>query len=485
MKEYDIVIVGAGPSGLTLAQCCSSIGKSVLVIDRENAIGGCHRVRRVPVPYKNTTEYVFTEHGPRVYSLTYKTFISILEDIDLSFHDFFTPYNFSISDIGGQTIFQTLNFMEILAFMVSFFQFIFIKDYGKQISMKQFMQNNNFTKLSADTIDRICRLTDGASSENYTLYQFLQLFNQQFFYTLYQPRLPNDIGLFKSWKAKLEQLGVDFLLNTNVDEIYEHNGVITNLSANYTVINGKQFVLAIPPENLVDLLHNSSQKVKNAFGNFDNLIRWSESTEYIEYISCTFHWDKNLHLNKVWGFPRTEWGIAFIVLTDYMSFHETCSQTVISAAVTIPGVKSNRIGKTPDECSENELLQEIFYQLRSSFPELPYPTHAVMSPGVIFDKSWISKDTAFISTTNQPFLNASSKTIRNLFTLGTHNGNHIYSFTSLEAAVSNGVHLGHVLYPELKDKYSIKKCTHVTDIIIISIIILIVIYVYYSKRKQR
>lgn len=488
MKKYDIVIVGAGPSGLTLAQCCNSIGKSVLVIDKESSIGGCHRVRRVGVRYKNNIEYLFTEHGPRVYSSTYKTFISILQDIDLSFHDFFTPYKFSVSDIGGKTIFQTLTFKEIILFALEFIKFTIVPNYGRDISVKEFIDNNNFSTLSKDTLDRICRLTDGAASDNYTIRQFLQLFNQQFFYTLYQPKIPNDVGLFNSWKQKLQSRGVDFLLNTNIDGVHQKDGTITHISSHLKLISGEQFVLAIPPENLVDLLYKSDVVISNSFGDFDKLSKWNDATEYIEYISCTFHWDIQLNLEKVWGFPRTEWGVAFIVLTDYMTFTENTSRTVISTAITITNTKSTRIGKTPDECKEIELLDEIFHQLKSSFPNLPKPTYTLMSPGVYFDKyksKWISKDTAFISTTKQPFLNSTSKTIKNLFTLGTHNGNHLYSFTSLEAAVSNGVHLSHVLYPELKKKYNIKKCLYVTDVITISIIILIIIYIYVFNRKRK
>ena len=72
--EYDLVIIGAGPSGLALAQASSSIGKKILIIDRENQIGGSHRVRRV----KQGNELLFTEHGPRIYTTAYKNFINLL-----------------------------------------------------------------------------------------------------------------------------------------------------------------------------------------------------------------------------------------------------------------------------------------------------------------------------------------------------------------------------------------------------------------------
>ena len=70
-NEYDLVISGGGPAGLGLAQCCSSIlGIKILLIEKEKILGGCHRVNRV----KYNNEDLFTEHGPRIYSSTYKNF---------------------------------------------------------------------------------------------------------------------------------------------------------------------------------------------------------------------------------------------------------------------------------------------------------------------------------------------------------------------------------------------------------------------------
>lgn len=63
IMNYDIVIIGAGPTGLAFAQCCKNLNLKILIIDREQTIGGCHRVRREFI----NNEYIFTEHSPRVY----------------------------------------------------------------------------------------------------------------------------------------------------------------------------------------------------------------------------------------------------------------------------------------------------------------------------------------------------------------------------------------------------------------------------------
>jgi phytoene dehydrogenase-like protein len=100
---YDLVIVGAGPSGLALAQCCSKSGKKILLIDKAESIGGCHRSGR------RSYDNLFIEyHGPRVYSSTYKVFQHLLNEMNVDFYNLFVKSHFSITEIGGQTIFSVL-----------------------------------------------------------------------------------------------------------------------------------------------------------------------------------------------------------------------------------------------------------------------------------------------------------------------------------------------------------------------------------------
>jgi len=479
---YDLVIIGGGPAGLTLAQCCSSIGKRVLIIERENDVGGCHRVRR-----RNT---LFTEHGPRIYSSTYKVFISLLKQMNLNFYDLFTPYNFTISNIGNQTIWKTLSFRELFLLATQFIMVLFNDNYGLNITVQEYMNSNYFKKESIDLIDRICRLTDGASADKYTLNEFLQLLNQQFFHGIYQPNTPNDIGLFKHWKSHLYKKDVDILLNYDIKSfvydkkskqisqvVVNKNNVDINRISYDTVlhITGKKFIIATPPLHLVDLLENSNNIIKNTFGDFNILRKWAFDTAYIEYISLTFHWDKVIDLPKIYGFPKTEWGVAYIVLTDYMKFEEPQSKTVISVAVTITDRPDSNTNKTADSCTYNELIDTVFSQLQQSFPDLPKPTKSILSPGVYHNGTrWISKDTAFITSSNRGFLPFSGE-IKNLYNVGTHNGYHLYKFTSLESAVTNAVKLSHLLYPELIHTFPITSATTVRKIIVLFFLFLLII----------
>jgi uncharacterized protein YrzB (UPF0473 family) len=479
MLDFDLVIVGAGPSGLALAQCCSGDDKRILIIDSELSIGGCHRVRRVN--YNN--QLLFSEHGPRIYSETYTTFKALLKEMNIDFYSLFKKYKFNISEIGNETIFSVLSYTELGFFIKEFLFLIFDDSHGENVNLHSYLSKNNFTEKSIDMIDRVCRLTDGGDSKKFTLNEFLQLFNQQFFYSLHQPILPNDVGLFGMWYDWLVSHNVDFLLGTSLEKINynlsknEVESIIVYKDGYHQKINTKKLVLAIPPKSLYNLLIKQDNLLQGSFGELKN---YSQETSYIEYISITFHWDTYLNLKKVYGFPRSDWGVAFIVLTDYMSFFEDSSRTVISAAVTIVDAKSKNNNKTANECDESEVIQEVFNQLKLAFgDDLLDPTISVLSPGVTYNnntKKWESIDTAFILSNKYTSLNFKSNTLNNLYTLGTHNGKSLYKFTSLEAAVSNAVVLAKELCPT--SKYTISRSYTVTDLLKVLVFIFVIYLAY-------
>lgn len=440
--HYDVIIVGAGPAGLAFGQCALIQGKSVLVLESHpHAIGGCHRVHRV--------RGYFTEHGPRIYSSAYTTFKSLLHQVGLSFEDLFVPYTFQLSNIGTRGLFS-FRIFEINAFAQAFLRLVFNEGYGQDISMKDFGQEYGFTPATMEYIDRLCRLTDGAGSDRYTLNEFLSLVNEQALYTLRQPKLPNDVGLFRVWTEALGRRGMHIKLNTQVKEIQRlsgNQGFVVN--GEYT---GGIVVLAMPPVSLVDLLRNiSDPHIRDNFGDLRELSAFANASKYIEYISMTFHWDSKLILPKIWGFPASEWGIAFIVLSDYMTFTEPNSKTVISLAVTYQHKMSSVLHKTAAECaSVQELTRESLRQLRDVYPDLPQPTLMMMSPDVYYTDdaagkpAWINKNNAFVYSSRS--LSPVGKTIKGLYSLGTHNMKSKYSFTSLESAVENAVDLANRVF---------------------------------------
>jgi hypothetical protein len=441
----DYVIVGGGPTGLTLALYLSKLGKKCVLIDKNDSLGGCHRVTRV--------DGLFTEHGPRVYSTAYRNTIKILNMLGTSWDNIFTPYKFNIGSIGGETL-GAFTLSEKTSITIEY-MVLFFGLYNKKKTVKEFVDKHNFSESSIDYMDRLCRLTDGAGVDRYTMYQFLQLLNQNFFYKLYQPRKPNDEGLFKIWESKLIENGVKILKSTNVIGFNESEHGY-NIKTSSGILNSKRLLLCIPPNHFSDIVDG-----------FDN---WAKNNSYIIDIPVSFHWNYRLNLPKIWGFPKTEWGVAFIVVSDYMNADNN-NGTVISTCATIQDVRSSFTGKTVNQSDEEEFKMEMFRQLKISFPELPDFDIAIIQPSVKRkENNWVEDDSAFIGLEYiSPNING------NLWYVGTQNGRSYYNFTSMESAVTNAL----FALNEMEGvNFSIEAPWELTEFLRLIFIIIIIIIAY-------
>lgn len=463
---FDYIIIGSGPTGLTLALYLAKLKKKVLIVEKENTIGGIHRVKR--------HNGLFTEHGPRIYLDNYVNFMKILNILGTSFHQLFTKYDFQITTIGGKSI-KNFSFRELAIITYKLFT---INNINKKQSVLEFAKENNFSEQAIDYMDRLCRLTDGAGIKRYTLFEFIQIINQNSLNNVYIPKLPNDIALFKIWRLKLQQLGVKFLLNTTLIDMSPKGRIITfakfqNKEKSFE-LKAKNYILAIPPHPLIQFLEKSN--IKNAYGNFETLKQWAHNVRYLNYITVSFHWNKQIKLPKIWGFPSNEWGIVYVVLSDYMKFKHKDSKIVMTVSIT-KHTKSSYINKTPHQCNEKELKNEILRQLKDSFPNLQKPTHAILNQHTYKNKKWHHNDHAFMLT-KYGYLDPFEK-YTNLYSCGPHNGYSTYAFTSLESAVVNAIKLIHTIEPRAKSKFPMKDSSSLRQIILKIFILIFAIIILY------
>lgn len=435
--NFDYTIVGGGPSGLTIALFLSLSGKSCCLIDKNKSLGGCHRVTRAEGKY-------FTEHGPRVYSSAYVNFRQILKKLGTSFNELYTPYNFSISNIQGKGA-ENFSFREKLLIGMEIIKFIFNINTNilKHTSVKNFASKHNFSNTSQDYMDRICRLTDGAGYDKYNMLEFIQLINQNFFYNLYQPKYPNDVKLFNLWEKKLVDNNVFIMKETDVvSYTITNNKYVVNLLNKEQVsstVSSNNLVLCIPPLHFTKI---SPEFVLQKFGSYNNLDikEWADFNSYINDVPVSFHWNTKINIPKVWGFPSSEWGIAFIVLSEYMNTNNNDGVT-ISTCVTKQDTVSSVTGKTMQQSNEQELIEEVFRQLKLSFPNIPIYDKAIVHPNVKYiNNKWIEDDTAYVETYKYQFVKATHPEYKGLYYVGSHNGNSNYNFTSFESAVTNALH---------------------------------------------
>jgi hypothetical protein len=486
--NYNLVIVGAGVSGLALANHALSINpkQKIIIIDKDKTIGGCHKVNRK----KYNNESYFCEHGPRGYCNNYVNFIGLLKSMNINFYDIFNKH-YSLFDVSNKIIFtdKIFTFTEILYIIRDFIFVIFANKHGINTSMKTYMDNNNFSQKAKDYVDLFCRSLDGGGIDRISLNQFISSSIQSMLYSIYTPKIPNDEGLFKYWKQYLEMNKITFIVNNGIDKIIEKKDrkeiekIILNDKK--TEIKGDKFVFALPPSSLIKILdNNENTNIQNAFGDLKKLKEMAELTEYDEYISITFHWDYHLNLiDDVEKFnTQTEWGLAAMNMSKSMTFKEAKSKTVISCAVIYPNKKSSFSNKTANECEdENELVANVYEQLRTIYKNISKPTLFFINNYYNKkEKKWVSNEESYIKVPNVDYLSYTS-TYKNFYNLGTHNGKHKNSFTSVESAISNSIKLANIIYDK---KIKIRRCFDIRDLIIVIlsfIILLLIIRYNYGK----
>ena len=473
MTMYDYIIVGAGPCGITLAYLLGKIGKKCILVDQNDSIGGCHRVKRV--------NGMFTEHSPRVYLSSYLNTKKLLKEMGSSFDSVFTPYHFSISYIASQLI-HHLSFSENLLLANEFINLLYCPLYDRTISVQTFITKHGFSAASIDYLDRICRFSDGGGIDRYSMYQLLQLINQQLFYGLYQPKLPNDIGLLSVMQNALLQTGNVTILNRKSVSFILFDlssNQVTGIQTQSQILHGHHVLLAVPPPALYSILQSSPMPIRLAFGDVKD---WTKRASYNIDIAATFHWDTIIDLPIVWGFPSSEWGLISIPLTQYMDMKDDRSKTVISTCITYLDVCSTLLGKTANEITDPlQLITEMFRQLRETYPLLPPPTTSLLSPTVFrHNNAWVEQDSGFFKSSTVSYLSSSGK-IPNLYQIGTQNGKSSSSFTTFEAAVTNAIKF--VNDHEPKASMSISSPIELTTVIrwIFLVIILCILLFFFIR----
>lgn len=456
MKEYDYCIIGSGPSGLILSYLLSKKG-SVVLIDREKNIGGCHRVRRI--------NGYFTEHGPRIYSSAYVNVKNILDDMGLNFDNYFVDYKFKMSKIGNTTIYN-INKRDLLYLVVEFLKLIpsdsviskNITNSTKKYTCKEFMDKMNFSENTKDYIDRLCRLSDGGGSEKLSMYQLLQILNQNFFYKIKQPNISMDYGLLNDIRIILEKNGVDIITNKKIKSFMNGLDIGDN-----KIIKGKKYIFCIPPKDYNDIFNM-------------NIL---ENNYYNEYISFSIYWKNKIDI-KNWGFPLSDWGIAYINLSDYIK-KGINKETVLSCCITKINTQSNTTGKIALYTEPKELIQEVLKQLNEHI-EFDEPDKILISPGNKFIKGkWETIDNAYVDGKGYEDNYYGPNTfLENVYSVGTHNGNSNYNFTSMESAVENAIHFYNELYPndiiEIKNRITISSVVKKILFIIVVIVAICVLY---------
>jgi oxygen-dependent protoporphyrinogen oxidase len=447
-NSYEYVIIGAGISSLNLALLLSRINKKVLILEKNDRIGGNHS--------SYNKDGFFFEHGPRIYIDNYLNFKEMLKLMNSDFNDFFIKSKFSIFDFSKQAL-KFLKVLDIIKFSIAL---LTLSKKDKKKDLLAYCKKKKFTEKAIDYFDKICRLSDGGNIENFTLYEFLQIINQNILYKTFQPKFENNLGFLKCYEDFLINNGVVIKLNSQIINIDDNQVKDVNNNIHYF----KNLIITIPPFNFF----NKEIFIPKKNINIDEFIN---KTNYITYVNITFHFKENILQNRyLASLPDSDWFLAHVFLSDYINFN---NYTVISSLICNCDSKSKVLDKTVNEISDkNIIIKEVFRQLNEFYNNQLPNYHVALLEDNFYDdikQKWIPKNTAFMNT-KYGFLENQTK-IKNVYCCSTANGNSNYAFTSVESATQNAIFLFNKLYPE--NQIRIFKIVSMLQVLFIIFFILI------------
>jgi hypothetical protein len=461
IREPDYLIIGGGPSGLFTAWMLIKNNPllNITIVEKSKYLGGCHRAAYTKSGY-------FYEHSPRIYSNSYLNFIKLLSEMDINFYKLFTPYKFDVSETALQLI-NNFSWREIFLIGKEFTNLIAGPEYVPQISCHQMTVKNNFSQKAKDAIDNLCRLTDGAGSDRYTLIEFLQLINENISQKIYQPKHPTNQVLWKLVSQKLISRGVKIYTTTPVINI-TNNNVLVNFNKIRTKVIAKKYISTVPLYDLIPLLPNDLPQITK----YKEI---ADKTKYNTYLPIIFHWNQKITLKSLQGMVSTSWGLIQLVSTDYTKFKN--SKTVISCCISKVNQKSKVTNLSANETkNKNDLWRETFRQLLIHYPNLTKPNRVIVN-ATYLENEWKVTDNSFMTipeTINYHFPRVLTG-LDDLYISGIHSNYHDSKINNLESAVVNSMKLVQEL--ELDSNIHIDKVITLVDLIYLAFLIIAIIVI--------
>lgn len=472
-NKMQIVIIGGGPSGIFTALLLAEQGHGVTLLEANRVIGGCHRVDRV--------DGVFSEHGPRIYVTNYLNYKTLLDLCGISFDDHYVPYKYGFISAGIDGVMTRLHLSEVCTIVLSYVAFMLAPSIFDKRSVKDVCRH--FAPSSLKILDNMCKLTDGAGVERYTMRSFLELVNQNLLYKIVEPKAPNDSWLWPAVQEKLTSLGVR-VVHQAVTAVTDDSTRVTGVRTSRGLFfEGDAVIVATPPLHTAAILQRSSPLVASAFG--VDIQQYMRDNTYDTYVSFTIHLDPTYKdkLPKVWGRPTNDWNVAWIVMSDYF-VNEAAA--LISATIFDLDQKSSHTNLTANETSDaHDLVTEATRQVLTALKITASPRHIVLNPRVFRrDGQWSTSDMPFMRTPKSTPVSSVSS-LSGLYWVGPHNMNNRYAFTSMENVCENVIAFCNSFQTPGRRRIQLRRAWTVNGGVYTTLCFLICAYIFrFMKRRH-
>jgi hypothetical protein len=444
MAEYDYIVVGGGPTGITLATMLANTKYNTLLLESEPSLGGNWKI-----DWDNDT--YLTEHSPKVLFTTNRLFFQLLDRIGYHSYTLNPVYgrfgNWKVvKKMWSELSFRDMAQMVRLLTKVQYDPNQTLEDWSKRTA-KLSLSGDRFLRtmaiVMANTYDKVCV---GAFVHFVTV-------DPGIFFNLVQLERPNEWIRCATDYLHEHVENVTIRSNTHVVSVhpantnaqYEGQGsqgmVIDSQGRTY---HGAKIVLATPLRAAYEIVRRSPHRLQtNWFGSIDKFKHFVDRSTYTGF-GFQLHFDVSVPVPPDWCWSCFHDWTIIVVPKDRL--HATISKdpkvkSVWSCVVVDLDTKSKRIGKTANECDTiEEVVDECMHQLQErSNDNLPKPYHVTVHKNIVRtdQRRWDSIHSSYANVMGSvPYRGTNTD---NVFLVGPHN---IGSLTIIEHAIRSAVRFG-------------------------------------------
>uniref|UniRef100_A0A6C0CV57 Amine oxidase domain-containing protein n=1 Tax=viral metagenome TaxID=1070528 RepID=A0A6C0CV57_9ZZZZ len=435
---YDYVIVGGGPTGITLATMLANTKHKTLLLESEHSLGGNWKIDWD----QNTNQYM-TEHSPKVLFSSNHYFFQLLNQIGATSHN--NTHNI-YGKFGNLNIVKSflkhMSFMDTLK-LTSVIMSYFLNPNGFKYyqSIKKWAHENHISEkgigflkvmaiISSNTYDKVCM---GAFIE-------FAVIDPGIFFDLVYLNRPND-WIKQAYRYIFSHDNMNIILRTKITSIDDVQGIVRDESGNTYM--GKNIILATPLQACYEIIQRSSRDLKsNWFKSMNSFKRFVDKSTYIG-LGFQLHFTEKVTIPSEWCWSCfNDWTVIILeksIEQDMLS-RDPKVKCVWSCVVVDLDTKSKRINKTANECDTmDEIIEESIDQINKQRQiPIPKPYKTTYHHNIVRkNNKWDTINSSYANAVGRvPY---QGKKVKNVFMVGPHN---LGSLTTIEHAIKSAVIFG-------------------------------------------
>ncbi len=407
---YDYIIIGGGPTGLSLSYILTKNNYNVCLIEKYHKLGGSWNAEWIDDKY-------FTENAPRVLSSN-GPHINFLNEIGMNHNDFQYIYG-TMLETNKKVFYFITNYFKLNDYLIFGFEILFYKLRSSKLLLQEWMNESNLSEQAKKCI-RIISITICDTPNNTNHHDFFgDILGTD---GLIQMKEPNKwINILQEYFKSMNNIEIytDTLLQSINSDDTSINDAICLKDGIQIRIKSKNIVLCTQSDSIYSILKNSNKYIQNNWYSIDKMKKWSENTHYNGF-GFQLHFKEKIKFPKEWCWSCiSEWNIIILPVSEWLKVYtkDKNIKTVWSCCIVDMETKSSRLNKTPNECNKDEIINEILFQLKNLNYNLPNPHMITLSPHLKkINGKWKSNNTGF-TRKNMDYLPMKGK-LNGLYALG-------------------------------------------------------------------